>query len=189
MSTPHRIRLRGPWECRPLAWSVSELADPPPRSSTIPTVPNAPAPDRWIPDRPIPDMSMPTERPLPEAGLITMPSDWSPIAGPDFRGRVLFTRRFGCPTGIVDDDRVELVIEAVDQRASIELNGQFLGETRWGAGPWRLEITDRLRPANELRITVELPAYPQDRGERAGKPGGVIGEVRLEILEHSAGIV
>lgn len=181
MSTPHRIRLRGPWECRPLAWSVSELADSQPRSSTIPAAP--------IPDRPIPDMPMPTARPLPEAGLITMPSDWSPIAGPDFRGRVLFTRRFGCPTGIVDDDRVELVVEAVDQRASIELNGQLLGETRWGADPWRLEITDRLRPANELRITVELPADPQDRGERTGKPGGVIGEVRLEIHEHSSGTV
>ncbi|MFM7070978.1 MAG: glycosyl hydrolase 2 galactose-binding domain-containing protein [Planctomycetota bacterium] len=178
MSTPHRIRLRGPWECRPLAWSGSEWADSQNSSSTVPAVTNPPTPVRTIP----------TERPLPEAGLLTMPSDWSPIAGPDFRGRVLFTRRFGCPSGIVDDDRVELVVEAVDQRASIELNGQMLGETRWGAGPWRLEITDRLRPANELRITVDLPAEPRDRGERAGKPGGLIGEVRLEIHEHSPGI-
>jgi beta-galactosidase/beta-glucuronidase len=110
-----------------------------------------------------------------------MPSDWSPIAGPDFRGRVLFTRRFGCPTGLLDDDRVELVVEAVDQLAWIELNGQMLGETRWGAGLWRLDITNQLQPANELRVTVELPADPRDRGERTGKPGGLIGEVRLEI--------
>jgi hypothetical protein len=120
-------------------------------------------------------------RPVPAAGLLTMPSDWSPIAGPDFRGRVQFTRRFGCPTGILDDDRVDLVVDAVDYRAAIELNGRPLGETRWGAGPWRVAITTWLQPANELRITVELPAGELDRGERTGKPGGLIGEVRLEI--------
>lgn len=153
MAQPHRIRLRGPWECRPLAWSEPDYDG----------------------------------RPLPTAGSLSMPSDWSPIAGPDFRGRVRFTRRFGCPTGILDGDRVELVVEAVDYEATIELNGQQLGNTRWGTGPWRCEITPWLQAANELRIVVDLPCEtpdsPLDRGERTGQPGGLVGEVRLEIHE------
>jgi hypothetical protein len=42
-----------------------------------------------------------------------------------------------------------------------------------------------LAPANELRIAVELLAELLDRGERTGKPGGLVGEVRLEIFEST----
>ncbi len=163
MAQPHRIRLRGPWECRPLAWSD--------------------------PDKPPSPLGQPEadshSRPLPAAGWLSMPSDWAPIAGPDFRGRVQFARRFGCPTGLLEGDRVELVVEAVDYLATIELNGQPLGTTHWGQGPWRREITSLLAPANELRIAVELLAELLDRGERTGKPGGLVGEVRLEIFEST----
>lgn len=154
----HTIRLRGPWECRPLAWARRRADGAP----------------------------VPIDAPLPAAGLLVMPADWSPVAGADFRGRVRFTRRFGCPTGLTAEDHVSLVVEAVDFAAEVTLNEVLLGAMRWGDGPWRGDITARLQAVNELRIEVELsdtldgvPNSP--RSGRESLPGGLIGEVRLEI--------
>ncbi len=155
----HIIRLRGPWEYRPLARTFL-----------------------------LPGGSSRTENnELPPPGRIAMPSDWSATLGPDFRGRVAYHRRFGRPTGLGAADRVELVVERVDALGSVRLNGETLGEIPAGGQAWRCDVTARLAPRNELIVEVELPqgadrSPPIPRPGRAGLPGGLVGEVRLEIF-------
>jgi hypothetical protein len=101
-----------------------------------------------------------------------------------------------------------LVIEEVDFEARVELNGAELGVVRLsgsresgvggrgpgarsqepGVCPARFEITSLLKPRNELLIDVTLlhdEAVDRARTSRgrAGQPGGLIGEVRLEICD------
>jgi hypothetical protein len=159
----HVIRLRGPWEYCPLARTIM-LADGSHRFET---------------------------NNLPAAGRITMPADWGETLGADFRGRVSYLRRFGRPTGLAAADRVELVVDCADAFGCVALNGQRLGDIAAGGLPWRCDITARLRTRNELVIEVELPHLTADspslaRSGREGLPGGLIGEVRLEILAATA---
>ena len=120
-------------------------------------------------------------------GKLNMPSDWGSTLGEAFRGRVRYTRRFGCPTALEPHESVYLVLEAVDARGELELNGVSLGSIAWATGPVRLEVTPLLRERNELTVMVELPCYESaaeeraSRGPRLGQPGGLIGETRLEI--------
>lgn len=155
----HVIRLRGPWEYRPLARTV-RLADGSNRAES---------------------------GDLPAPGRIQLPADWGATLGSDFRGRVAYLRRFGRPTGLDAAGRVELVITRVDAMGSVRLNGQGLGDIPAGGAVWRCDVTARLRPRNELVVEVELPRLtdrspPLARPGREGLPGGLIGRVRLEII-------
>lgn len=155
----HTIRLRGPWEYTPLA-RTTLLADGSRRVDP---------------------------GPLPPPGQITMPADWGATLGADFRGRVAYRRRFGRPTGLTSEDRVDLVITRVDAFGSVQLNGLALGEIADGAGAWRCDVTARLAARNELVVEVELPRVapggrPLNRADRDALPGGLIGDVRLEII-------
>jgi hypothetical protein len=163
-STPaHIIRLRGPWDYRPLARTAiladgsgnCEMAD------------------------------------LPGPGRITMPADEGAVRDADSCGRVSYCRRFGRPTGLDAADRVELVIDRDDVLGCAALNGQALGEIADGGQPWRCDITARLQPRNELVIEVELPprtasSVSPARPGRDCLPGDPIGGVRLEIFVATA---
>ena len=161
---PHTIRLAGPWQYEPLAQTVLQ------RDGSV----------------------LCTEGEVPPAGTIVMPSDWGGTLGPHFRGRVRYCRRFGRPSGLATADRVELVVEQVDAMGSVELNDRSLGIIAVGQTRWRYDVTSRLQPRNLLCIDVDLPQESPDspalsRQEREGLPGGLIGEVRLEI--HADGSV
>ena len=140
----HSIRLRGPWECKPL--------------------------ERDGPG------------PLPSPCRVTMPCDWGDSLGHEFRGLVRFRRWFNRPTGLEAHERVWIVVESVDATASVTLNGHPLGEIPLGATYCEFDITALLQPRNELLVEVGCPAdaslRPTDRGNL---PGGLIGEVGLEI--------
>ena len=160
MSTPHVIRLRGPWEYCPLE-RARLLTDGTFERST---------------------------EGLPPGGRTDVPSDWGKSLGDDFRGRVRYVRRFGCPTNLTSGDRVWLVLEAVDARADVMLNEAPLGSVTAPAGG-RFDITAALRDRNVLTVDVErLPLPPeverQRRAASASGPGGLVGEVRLEIAAH-----
>ena len=162
--SPHTIRLRGPWEYRPLARTV-RLAD---GSTQV------------------------ESGELPAAGRLLLPADWGGTLGDGFRGRVAYLRRFGRPTGLTAADRVELVITRVDAWASVRLNGRTLGEIPAGGLLGRYDITRQLARRNELVVEVELPrltdrSLPLARPGRAGLPGGLVGEVRLAILTADGG--
>jgi hypothetical protein len=82
--------------------------------------------------------------------------------------------------------RIDLVIECADAFGRVIFNGQPLGEIPLGSMEFRMEITSRLEPFNRLEIEVELPECDETslrmpRGSRNGLPGGLVGEVRLEI--------
>ncbi|REK15843.1 MAG: hypothetical protein DWQ37_08485 [Planctomycetota bacterium] len=152
----HIIRLRGPWEHQPLVRYVGE----------------GDAPREETDD-------------LPAGGRTAVPGDWANSLGHDFIGCVRYTRRFNTPTNLDSDERVWLVVEAVDHEAEVTLNGQALGRLRSGQPPLRSDVTPLLAAYNQLVVDVRMPpaafADPSARGERAGQAGGLTGEVRLEI--------
>jgi hypothetical protein len=135
------------------------------------------------------------DRLLPDAGQVTMPTDWGDSLGSDFRGRVAYYRSFGCPTGLGPGDRVVLVMEAVDALGQVRLNRQLLGDIPAGLQSCSLDVTGKLLPRNQLQVEVELPELPDDVQGIAGEllprpgrehlPGGLVGEVRLEIYAAS----
>ena len=171
----HTIRLRGPWDYRPLARAELE----------------ADGSVRW------------DDRDLPAGGTMGMPADWGAALGNDFRGLVRFTRRFTQPTGLGEQTRVWLVVENVDWQATVTLNGTPLGCLQLANSPpapcllvfpsapalpcpGRFNIMPHLLPRNELQVEVLVPATsPGDpllpRPGREHLAGGLIGLVKLEI--------
>jgi hypothetical protein len=126
---PHRIRLRGPWDCQPLARSVTRS------DGRV----------EW------------TEQGLPGALRMTMPCRWSEGGLPDFTGRMRYRRTFGSPRRLDDDERVWLTFAGVDASASVWLNGQSMGKHEGAAEPFEFDITSILRQRNELIVEVESP--------------------------------
>jgi hypothetical protein len=154
----HVIRLRGPWDYRPVARTLLL------RDGSICETPG----------------------PLPAAGRIQMPADWGATLGDGFRGRVLYTRRFGRPTGLHAETRVQLVIAHVDVRATVTLNGTELGRIPDGQLNSRWDVTRLLAARNQLCVLVDQPettaeSAPLLRHRPEPHPGGLTGEVRLEI--------
>jgi hypothetical protein len=128
---PHRLRLRGPWDCEPL--------------------------ERRPPG------------PLPPPRRVTLPGRWTAFGLADFAGRVLFRRRFGCPSNVDADERVWLTGAGVADRAAVTLNGVLL-DASVGPSAFEIEVTPLLRTRNELLLEVE-----------GGPDGGPWGEVALEV--------
>lgn len=127
---PHRIRLRGPWECEPLA----RLVRLPDGSIHVETA-NLPAPRR-----------------------MTMPRRWQEGGLEHFAGRVRFRRHFGYPGTIDADERVWLLFEGFEGIAQITLNGNYLGEHDGGSGPCDYDVTQLLTQGNDLDLVIESPA-------------------------------
>jgi hypothetical protein len=116
-----------------------------------------------------------------------MPTDWSAALGADFYGRVHYRWTFQSPTGLDEGQRVWLVIEPPRTRGTLNLTGELLGILHHGEPPARYDITERLREHNHLEIVVEHPplddALRCDDDDTTRLPGGLVGEVRLEIEE------
>ena len=111
------------------------------------------------------------------------------ILGNDFRGRVHFTRSFHRPTGLTLDTEIRLVIDAVDCFGEVAINNHAIGSMRGDEGRRHFKIGRLLDLRNQLsvivecpRVTASSPPLPRPPG-REGQPGGLIGEVRLEIDE------
>jgi hypothetical protein len=117
---PHRIRLRGPWECEPLARTGGDA------------------------------------RPVPQPRRITLPGRWADGDLANFRGGLLFRRRFGYPGRIDDYERVWLTFHNAMAGLQIRLNGECLGKSS-GAGLDEIEVTALLQDRNELTLEVNNP--------------------------------
>jgi hypothetical protein len=124
---------------------------------------------------------------LPLSGQSTMPADWSAICGRDFTGRVRYLRLFQKLTGLESGERAFLVVEMPRSRGVISLNGKPLGDVVWGGPPARFDVTDLLADPNRLEIVVEHPVLDENRApdddDLSQSPGGLVGEVLLEIEE------
>ena len=157
MAYPHLIRLRGPWDYEPLERSVAAGA------------PASDAPDE-----------------MPPPGRAQMPADWGAAPGADFRGCVRHRRRFNRPTGLEPHERVWLVLEGADGWAEVSLAGHRLGHVGGYALGAQFDVTALIEDRNELVVDVTRP-HGDAAGEqplRSGRehlPGGLVGQVRLEI--------
>jgi hypothetical protein len=115
-----------------------------------------------------------------------LPSDWGATLGSVFRGRVRYRRRFNRPTGLDAHERVWLVVEGADPRAGVRVNDDDLGDIQGYALVGEFDVTGLLKATNELTLEVELTDAEVNglailRPGREHKPGGPIGEVRLEV--------
>lgn len=163
MPTPHIIRLRAPWQLQALV--------------------------RYVPLGPGEFQERTAD--LPPAAKAEVPGDWTELLGAEFLGRVRYTRSFNCPTNLDPNERVWLICDGVDAAAEFSLNGTSIftlaGADRRGS----CDVTAHLRPRNLLSVDVSLlPSghaqhVPRAAG-RAGRGGGISGEVRLEIRRGDA---
>ena len=122
---------------------------------------------------------------LPTSTRATMPADWSESFGPGFLGRVRYVRTFQKPTGLDAGERVWLVVEAPRSKAIVRLADQSLGSVLVDGPAGRFDISSLLADRNMLEIMVEHPV-PDEQSHSVDAaaiclPGGLIGEVRLEI--------
>ena len=96
-------------------------------------------------------------------------------------------RTFHAPPGLQFDERVWLVVEPQRTIARVVLVEETLGVVDASGPAQRFDITHRLSPDNRLEIFVDHPAIQDDDGTKADlatlPPGGLVGEVRLEIEE------
>jgi hypothetical protein len=128
---PYRIRLRGPWECEPLARLVRQA-------------------DGRVEAR---------EGPVPPPCRMTMPCRWDEGGLSGFTGRVRFRRRFGLPRQIDPHEHLWLTFAGVDGAADVWLNGRLLGRHA-GSEAFEFEVTGLLQARNELVVEVEAPGGP-----------------------------
>lgn len=142
MPYPHVIRLRGPWEL--IAVTQQDSADA---------------------------GSQPQKPATYSHSRVEVPGDWACALGTAFRGTARYTRRFNTPTGLEGQERVWLCCEGVHEIADIRLNDRRLGQIGSGSHQAEYDITDWLRPHNQLVIEVSS----------TGALPGALGEVRLEI--------
>ena len=116
-----------------------------------------------------------------------VPADWSDAFGPGFLGRVRYVRTFNSPPGLQFDERVWLVVEPQRSEARVVMLEETLGIVTADGPPQRFDVTHRLSPDNRLEIFVDHPPLVEGHsavGDPASlPPGGLIGEVRLEIEE------
>jgi hypothetical protein len=155
----HIIRLRGPWQLEPLRRYINRG-------------------DGCF-DRSVDG--------LPHSARAKMPADWAATLGADFRGLVRYRRTFHQPTDLEPHEQVWLVVEPPRSHGAVRLGGKLLGEVVWGGPAGRFDITALLADNCTLEIDVAHPLLdeqgrPPDDGDTSA-PGGLIGEVRLEIEE------
>lgn len=103
-----------------------------------------------------------------------MPASWQSLLG-DFRGRVLFRRKFHRPTNLEPGEIVWLEFAGVGGTGAVRVNGHSVGTLKNGIPPQRLDVTSVLVGNDELSVELEFTSRdPQT-------VGGLYGSVTLEI--------
>jgi len=96
-------------------------------------------------------------------------------------------RRFGRPAGLVDGDRVFLVIERPAVSSSPAVNGHGLAPVAAGSVRWTCDVTALLGDRNDL-VLVTIDPGTAAAASPAGAPAGrmplpaALGGVRLAIV-------
>lgn len=128
------------------------------------------------------------------SGRTQLPSDWEKTLGIEFRGLVRYERKFNPPGNLPSGERLFLIIEGVDARASVAVNGEILGVLQGTARHPEFELPRMPAEPARLMLDVELPAEAgqstlvdpaEMRPGRENLAGGPIGEVRLEVRGSS----
>ena len=105
--------------------------------------------------------------------------------------RIKFTRFFNRPTGLMADDRVDLVFKGVKTRGAVRLNGNKTEEIDVSDSSLRLDITQQLIARNLIEVELELALLdkPFDLDTATSKENELLvnrflGEVQLEIFTN-----
>jgi hypothetical protein len=130
----YRIQLRGPWRFEPLA-----RAQPDGTGGIV-----------W------------TAESLPAPGTARLPTSWQEVLG-EFRGRVLFRRRFHRPGNLDPQERVLIVLEDIPGAGAVTVNGRRLGLIDCATRAFQADVTDLLEGNDELQIDLELTDPTQER--------------------------
>src|SRR5262245_37057527 len=125
---PHRIRLRGPWDCEVITRFVR-------------------TPEERVEC---------SAQELPRPFRINMPGRVSVHTLADFVGNLRLRRRFGIPRRLDAHERVWLTFAGIDSKASIWLNGRLLGDLETNNSAFEHDVTGLLGERNELAIEVAL---------------------------------
>lgn len=127
---------------------------------------------------------------------IQVPFCWeSPLSGikrPDYIGVAWYTRTFEVPATFPKDQRVWLHFEAVDESATVWVNGRQVARHDGGYSPFSADITEALDPAGPQVVTVRVddPTTPEHpTGKQVGwytRTSGIWQTVWLEARPPSA---
>jgi beta-galactosidase/beta-glucuronidase len=89
------------------------------------------------------------------------------------RPHLFYRRSFSLPAGFIKD-RLILHFVAIDQIATVTLNGRYIGEHIGGYGHFSYDVTDALQEENELCVEVvdelysKILPYGKQREDRGG---------------------
>lgn len=129
----------------------------------------------------------------PRTGSMTLGTFWHHGPLPDYWGQVALRRRFNWIAKIADDEIVWLCVDRCIGRATFQLNGRQLGAGSSIWGECRFDVTELLRPSNELVIQLDASAESDlhfgslghsEASAPAGKRhpvGGILGGVCLTV--------
>lgn len=108
---------------------------------------------------------------LPAAARMNIPKRWRAGELRSFDGVVRCTRKFGAPGRIEATERVWLTLLGLSGQTEVWFNGQKLGDCGPAEPTAEFEVTQLLRPRNELQLLFTAAADTHDLWE----------EVALEI--------
>jgi len=109
-----------------------------------------------------------------EPSAVRMPVSWQDAFG-SVAGRVRFRRRFHSPTNLEPEEHVVLAFEALGGMAEISVNGTSIASVDQPEDILRCDVTELLRPFNDLTVDICFDARSTDR------PGGLWKPVAIEI--------
>ena len=84
-----------------------------------------------------------------------MPCKWKSLFG-DVAGNVRFRRRFHKPTNLEQHEQVYIVLAELNGRVQISINDSVLGTVDNPEKTLDYEITQYLKPFNELHVEIEF---------------------------------
>ena len=128
--------------------------------------------------------NMPGEEVAAMQRRLHIPGDWGGVLGAAFQGQVRLRRWFHRPGKLEAHERAWLVCQGVDPGGTIRLNGEELGAAQGYAIPVEFHVTERLLARNNLEIDIDTYSIAGMQGLRPGReglPGGLLGDIRLEI--------
>lgn len=111
---------------------------------------------------------------------VTLPQSWQDLFGSNPTGdTATFARWFHCPTNLVLEDEIAIVLMGVNGNGRAWINDFPMGEFTARSETVRLPVKlDQLRHRNRLRIELEWPG--------GDAPGGLYDPVAIEIRSETA---
>ena len=131
----------------------------------------------WLSDAPF-------DQSRTRSGRVKIPDEWNTLFG-DIAGKVLFRRRFHKPTNLEQHEHVYLIIVKLKGRVRISVNDVLLGAAQNPDETLDFEITDLLKPANELSLEIEYDSV-STASESDSKQFSLWESVAIEIRTDSA---